>query len=614
MKKIFMVAVLTAFFTFPVNADFFAVNSLTGLQSSLNTASANGANDTILIMNGNYNVTATVNFISSENFSLTLTGQDSGSVIFNASNLCQIFNFTSSGNQADLIIHNLVFTSGNSNDYGGGLYAETSSSDILVNRCVFSYCYASNFGGGAGLVSNSGDITVSNSNFYADSSNNDAGGLFAGTTSGNIYLTSSVFTDNSANGDDAGGVMLYTEQTCTISAQNNYFQNNYAEDDGGGLFLYFLGSGILADVHDNNFYSNLADLGGGGCFIRVNDSGTVNYTGNTATLNSTNTGCGGGTFIYLNSGYLYFSENHLQDNSCGEHGAGSWIWNGQGYLIVYENEFQGNQSSQNGGGVDISTDHGIMNFSRNIIYGNSAVNVGGGVSTATTDGQLIIFQNTFYDNNAADGGGLCSYIDQPSGQANISNNILWNDNPNEISYSGAVSLNCRYSDIENGTGNTWFGTGCIDVDPKFVDPVNGDFNLSWNNFPVNDTSKSPCIDTGDPSSPPDPDSTRADMGALYFNQSTGVDETPVISSRIIEPIININSEQNCLELYLPTFIQYPLNLSIFNITGQLIDSAYYDQIQQEPVRINLNNYVSGIYICRIEGIRYNYSEKFILIY
>lgn len=614
MKKIFMVAALTAFFTFPVNADFFAVNSLTGLQSALNTASANGANDTILIMNGNYNVAATVNFISSENFSLTLTGQDSGSVIFNASNLCQIFNFTSSGNQADLIIHNLVFTHGNSNDYGGGFYAETSSSDILVNRCIFSYCYAGNFGGGAGLVSNSGDIAVTNSNFSADSSNNDAGGLFAGTTSGNIYLSGSVFTDNSALGDDAGGAMLYTEQTCSISAQNNNFQNNYADDDGGGLFLYFLGSAILADVHDNNFYSNLADLGGGGSFIRVNDSGTVNYTGNSSTLNSTNTGCGGGTFIYLNSGYLYFSGNYFQDNSSGEYGGGSWIWNGQGYLIVYENEFQSNQSIQNGGGVDISTDHGIMNFSRNIIYENSAVNVGGGLSSATTDGQLIIFQNTFYGNTAGDGGGVCSYIDQPSGHANITNNILWNDIPNEISSSGAVSINCRYCDIENGTGNPWFGTGCIDSDPKFVNPAAGDFHLSWENFPINDTTKSPCIDSGDPSSPPDPDSTRADMGALYFNQSTGIEETTEIPGNLIKPVIRINAHQNCLEIHLPRFIQYPVNLLVFNISGQLVDSIWYNEQQLNPLIINLHSYLPGIYFCKIEAIRFNYSEKFILVY
>ncbi len=65
------------------------------------------------------------------------------------------------------------------------------------------------------------------------------------------------------------------------------------------------------------------------------------------------------------------------------------------------------------------------------------------------------------------------------------------------------------------------GTGNIADDPMFVDPGNWDFSLSWANFPAPDSTKSPCIDTGDPASPLDPDGTRADMGAIYFDQTGG---------------------------------------------------------------------------------------------
>ena len=41
---------------------------------------------------------------------------------------------------------------------------------------------------------------------------------------------------------------------------------------------------------------------------------------------------------------------------------------------------------------------------------------------------------------------------------------------------------------------------------------------------------SPCIDTGNPESPRDPDSTRADMGALYFNRQ--INHPPVITSPV----------------------------------------------------------------------------------
>jgi len=70
-------------------------------------------------------------------------------------------------------------------------------------------------------------------------------------------------------------------------------------------------------------------------------------------------------------------------------------------------------------------------------------------------------------------------------------------------YSGNPIV--RYSDVQGG----WPGTGNIDADPVFVGPYNEDFHLRW---------RSPCIDAGDPASPLDPDGTRNDIGAFYFNQ------------------------------------------------------------------------------------------------
>jgi parallel beta-helix repeat protein len=55
------------------------------------------------------------------------------------------------------------------------------------------------------------------------------------------------------------------------------------------------------------------------------------------------------------------------------------------------------------------------------------------------------------------------------------------------------------------------GDGNLYGNPKFVSAVNNDFQLQ---------ATSPCIDTGDPSGPFDPDGTRADMGAFYFNQGS----------------------------------------------------------------------------------------------
>ena len=112
---------------------------------------------------------------------------------------------------------------------------------------------------------------------------------------------------------------------------------------------------------------------------------------------------------------------------------------------------------------------------------------------------------TITGNTASDNGGGI-YCENYSSLSLI-NSILWNDSPQEI-YISSGSVTATYSDIEGG----WTGTGNIDEDPLFVDPVSGDYHLQ---------PASPCIDAGDPASPLDPDGTIADMGAYYFHQYFG---------------------------------------------------------------------------------------------
>jgi parallel beta-helix repeat protein len=138
---------------------------------------------------------------------------------------------------------------------------------------------------------------------------------------------------------------------------------------------------------------------------------------------------------------------------------------------------------------------------------NTSVYYGGGMFCQESSNPTLN-NCTFTDNTASwDGGGMYFYI---YCFPTLNNCILWNNyalRGSEIYSSTLSSVAVTYSDVKGG----WTGTGNIDADPLFVDPVNGDFHLQ---------AGSPCIDTGDPNSPLDPDGTPADIGAFYFDQST----------------------------------------------------------------------------------------------
>jgi len=132
------------------------------------------------------------------------------------------------------------------------------------------------------------------------------------------------------------------------------------------------------------------------------------------------------------------------------------------------------------------------------ISGNSTDNLGGGIACWNYSNPTLT--NVTLTDNSADwyGGGISCY---DNSSPILVNCILWNDTPSEIAGPATVS----FSDIQGD----WEGEGNIDEDPLFENPIEGDYHL---------TENSPCIDAGDLLSPPDPDSSRADMGAYYYDQ------------------------------------------------------------------------------------------------
>lgn len=125
-----------------------------------------------------------------------------------------------------------------------------------------------------------------------------------------------------------------------------------------------------------------------------------------------------------------------------------------------------------------------------------------GIAVKDSFSHAVVDQNTFYGNNftiacyeknAMDGGGT----------ADVKNTIMAESIQGTLLIDNKSSVNITYSlsdrELLPGEGN-------IQDNPLFIHPGTGNFELSVN---------SPCINTGDPSSPKDPDASRADMGAYY---------------------------------------------------------------------------------------------------
>jgi len=252
------------------------------------------------------------------------------------------------------------------------------------------------------------------------------------------------------------------------------------------------------------------------------------------------------------------------------------------------------------------------------ISGNSATGFdygyGGGIYCQYSSPSL---ENVSISGNSAysyGGGIFCDWYSNPS----LVNCILWNDSPQEIYIFDGSGVNATYSDIQGG----WAGTGNINADPLFVDPANGDYHLSWTNYPVQDSTMSPCIDAGDPNSPYDPDSTIADMGVFYFDQSLSISDENI--SMLPEEFALYQNYPNPFNPV--TTIRYKLpeqthvTIVIYNMLGrtlrQLVNNtqeAGYKSVVWNSKDDSGKPVSAGIYLYQIRADGYTQSRKMLLL-
>ncbi len=403
--------------------------------------------------------------------------------------------------------------------------------------------------------------------------------------------------------DQKGGAIYCSYSSPTIT--NNSLRGNSAEF-GGAIYCYKR----RPMIRDNAITGNIAGYGGGICAERC---GRVTIVYN---LISQNRGRGAGVCFMVSHGTLrkntitdnftlsggggvlcsYSSNPVIEDNIINANSAwwGGGISSSHSEPWIHGNTITGNSASAGGGGIDctrssnpiiehntVADNHsdeygGGISCHRdcqptiryNTICGNSATN-GGGIACHDSSGAPEITNNTISGNSADFGGGgiYCARYSSPI----VVNTILWGDTAPldpEIHRTWNCDPEVTYCDVQGG----WEGQGNIDVDPLFVDPVARDFHLQLG---------SPCINAGDPNSPPDPDGTRADMGAFFFDHIAEVTITPK------NPPIRIPPEGGTFR-----FEATITNLTDTSLNGEVWTMAnvpgigYYGPLIRQPLRLS----------------------------
>jgi PKD repeat protein len=168
------------------------------------------------------------------------------------------------------------------------------------------------------------------------------------------------------------------------------------------------------------------------------------------------------------------------------------LLNGGNGLTFSGNEFLNCQTVLNGTGAT-----GIS-LQREILRRN-------GEYSGLSDSPLLNLTSTTATATNCTGYGYPKVATLSQSNLTLLNGIFWNPvagNPFQINQS---TVNVSYCDISSNTG-VYPGTGNLNANPCFVN--GNDLHL---------TVASPCINTGNPASPHDPDGSVADMGALPFD-------------------------------------------------------------------------------------------------
>ncbi len=313
-----------------------------------------------------------------------------------------------------------------------------------------------------------------------------------------------------------------------------------------------LGSKLLMTGESETIDSTIIDGRGRDCVISIELENEDSIILRGFTVCNGTQEYGGG--IDCQGGNPHIEDMVIKENRSGSRGGGVWV-TGSSHAILRRCRIIGNETSSNGGGIGVFRSYALLENCQ--IIGNQSLVYGGGIyCTGSDEFPLALTLNNvlIVDNRAQEGGGggsveygqlevnHCTVTRNSGGFNNgwhgaarieVNNSIFYSNGRGADIIGGYEPITISYSVIEGGEGGVAFdvdgelewGNGNIDADPLFRDAENGDFRLA---------EDSPCIDAGDPDSEPDPDGSRADMGAFYFHHNRAPEIVREIADMVVD--------------------------------------------------------------------------------
>jgi hypothetical protein len=413
------------------------------------------------------------------------------------------------------------------------------------------------------------------------------GGICNGWNS-DILMTGCFIEDNMAG--EGGGIYFYDSDAIIDSC---FITGNWCEG-GNPPYSHNYGGGIFLGYQAGSNGSNLIMISS---VIQNNDARN-----------------GGGIYNeYLCR--IKLTDCIIEDNIAVLDGGGIYSTSTSVLTVMQDTKIAGNEAGRLGGGFYVSgTD---IRLQRCVLERNEAGLNGGGLYCNVCE-NTNLWNMVFYDNSAENNGSALFLNSSPTSLLNSI--VCANSGHNAIYFSNAAGSELGYNDFFDNEGGNFAGIGIpanlgmiagvnanrdscdhyrnIYQNPLFLDPTNHDFHLM---------EASPCIDAGDPQSPPDPDSTIADMGAFYFDQN---EEDPNFTlsrkredfnEEKIVSIASVNSGQFSVELKQFAYVE----ISVYNVLGRLVAKINDDPLPPGEYYYSLENLQisCGMYflVLQVEG-------------